>query len=67
MSTNFSIKQDFNSLETGFFSNTNAVLYKKLSLYKRNKKGLICDIFVPLLIMILGCGMATLIDDNPGT
>jgi hypothetical protein len=67
MSTNFSIKQNFNDLDTSFFSNTNAILYKKLSVYRRNKMGFFYEICVPLTIICFGITIGTVINDNRGT
>jgi hypothetical protein len=67
MSSNFSIKQNFNELDTSFCSNTNAVLYKKISVYRRNKMGFVYEICIPLTVILGGIIMGKVIDDNRAT
>ena len=37
--------------------NMTALLTKRFHIYKRDKAGLLCEVFVPLALVLLGCGL----------
>jgi hypothetical protein len=64
ISSNFSIKKNFNDLDTSFFSNTQAILFKKMSVYRRNKLGCFYEICLPLFMIMVGITFGMIINDN---
>jgi ATP-binding cassette subfamily A (ABC1) protein 3 len=43
-----------------YFKQVKAVLQKRINIYKRNLRGLILEVFVPVLIVLIGLGLTRL-------
>ena len=63
-STKFSIKSNVADLDRSFTYNVSAVLYRRISCYKRNKNGLFFEFGLPLLTVLLGVFLSFLVNDN---
>lgn len=50
-------------MDTSFVTNLGAVLYRRFSNYKRNKKSLFSDVVVPALLLILGISLSKIRED----
>jgi hypothetical protein len=51
------MRDNVSELDTSFFNNLKAVLFKRYSNYRRNKKAIFNEAVVPALIMIAGLGL----------
>ncbi len=67
MSSNFSIKKNFADLDTSFSSNVNAILYKKMSIYRWNKMGCFYEVGLPMIVILFGILLTQLVNDNKET
>lgn len=54
----FNMKDNQNELDTSFWSNFTAILYRKTQNYKRNKRGFFSDTVVPALLLLLGVAIS---------
>lgn len=54
----FNMKDHKELLDTSFISNLQAIMFRKFSNYKRNKKTFFGDTVVPALLLILGIAMS---------
>jgi hypothetical protein len=52
------MKDNVNDLDNSFSNNLKAVLYKRMSNYKRNKKAIFYETFIPAILMIVGIGLS---------
>lgn len=54
---NFNFRDNAHELNNGFINNLMAVLYKRYASYRRSKKQIFNEVFVPILIMVVGIGL----------
>ena len=53
----FNFRDNAHELNNSFFNNLSAVLYKRYASYRRSKKQIFNEVFVPILIMVVGIGL----------
>jgi hypothetical protein len=51
------MKDNVDEIDGSFYNNLKAILYKRFSNYKRNKKAIFNESILPALLMILGIGL----------
>jgi len=51
---------------SGLLENMQALLTKRLNIYKRDRQGLACEIIVPFICVIVGC-LLSFVELNPGS
>lgn len=56
----FNLKDNQKELDTGFWTCFVAVLFKRVMNYRRNKKAIFNEVFVPALIVLVGFGITKL-------
>jgi hypothetical protein len=52
------MKDNYSNLDTSFMNNLSAVMSRRFNSYKRNKKGFLNDVIVPVILLIVGIGLS---------
>jgi len=55
---NFNLKDNINDLDESFFNNLSAVIYRRFSNYRRNKKAIFNEAIIPAIIMVFGVSIS---------
>lgn len=50
----FNLKDNIKELDESFFNNLSAVIYRRFSNYRRNKKAIFNEAIIPGIIMVFG-------------
>jgi hypothetical protein len=48
-----------------FSNNIVALLTKRINIYKRDKSGIMCEVFLPWIVVLLGCLVTLLVFNKP--
>lgn len=59
----FNLKDNIKELDESFLNNFNAVMFKRVSNYKRNMRAVFNEAILPAIIMILGISLANFYSD----
>ena len=55
---NFNLKDNIKDLDESFFNNLSAVIYRRFSNYRRNKKAIFNEAIIPAIIMVFGVSIS---------